>query len=44
MEWMAWTLPTALFFAAVGVLAAVPPLLNRRRTLRSVPVRPDPAA
>lgn len=31
MEWMAWTLPTALFFAAVGVLLLGMTLLELRR-------------
>lgn len=31
MEWMAWTLPTALFFAAVGVLLLCMTLLELRR-------------
>lgn len=28
MEWMAWTLPTALFFAAIGVMLAVMTVLQ----------------
>ena len=31
MEWMAWTLPTALFFVAVGVLLVGMTLLELRR-------------
>lgn len=31
MEWMAWTLPTTLFFAAVGVLLLGMTLLELRR-------------
>ena len=31
MEWMAWTLPTALFFSAVGVLLLGMTLLEQRR-------------
>ncbi|RCL25985.1 hypothetical protein C6A77_13015 [Pseudomonas sp. AFG_SD02_1510_Pfu_092] len=31
MEWMAWTLPTALFFAAVGLLLLGMTLLELRR-------------
>ena len=31
MEWMAWTLPTALFFVAVGVLLLGMTLLELRR-------------
>jgi len=31
MEWMAWTMPTALFFAAVGVLLLCMTLLELRR-------------
>ncbi|WP_085693410.1 MULTISPECIES: DUF2160 domain-containing protein [unclassified Pseudomonas] len=31
MEWMAWTLPTALFFAAVGVLLLGMTLLELHR-------------
>ncbi|APO81555.1 DUF2160 domain-containing protein [Pseudomonas asiatica] len=31
MEWMAWTLPTALFFAAVGVLLLGMTLLELSR-------------
>ena len=31
MEWMAWTLPTALFFAAVGVLRLGMTRLELRR-------------
>ena len=31
MEWMAWTLPTALFFAAVGMLLLGMTLLELRR-------------
>ncbi|CAM3802308.1 Small integral membrane protein-like protein [Pseudomonas reidholzensis] len=31
MEWMAWTLPTALFFAAVGLLLLCMTLLELRR-------------
>ncbi|EJN40319.1 DUF2160 domain-containing protein [Pseudomonas sp. NPDC089395] len=31
MEWMAWTLPTALFFAAVGVLLLCMTLFELRR-------------
>lgn len=31
MEWMAWTLPTALFFAAVGLLLACMTLFELRR-------------
>ncbi|HGM5581285.1 TPA: DUF2160 domain-containing protein [Pseudomonas putida] len=31
MEWMAWTLPTALFFAAVGVLLSCMTLFELRR-------------
>ena len=36
MSWMAWTLPTALFFAAIGVLLATLGWAERRRptTLR----------
>jgi len=31
MEWMAWTLPTALFFASVGVLLLCMTLFELRR-------------
>jgi len=31
MDWMAWPLPTALFFAAIGVLLAGMTLLELRR-------------
>ncbi|MFB4393502.1 MULTISPECIES: DUF2160 domain-containing protein [unclassified Pseudomonas] len=31
MEWMAWTLPTALFFAAVGLLLTCMTVLELRR-------------
>ncbi|MCO7634820.1 DUF2160 domain-containing protein [Pseudomonas guariconensis] len=31
MEWMAWTLPTALFFAAVGVLLVCMTFYELRR-------------
>ncbi|MDF0733591.1 DUF2160 domain-containing protein [Pseudomonas entomophila] len=31
MEWMAWTLPTALFFAAVGLLLMCMTLFELRR-------------
>ena len=31
MEWMAWTLPTALFFVAVGMLLVGMTLLELRR-------------
>lgn len=31
MDWMAWTLPTALFFAAVGLLLLGMTLLELRR-------------
>lgn len=31
MEWMAWTLPTALFFSAIGVLLLCMTLFELRR-------------
>ena len=31
MDWMAWTLPTALFFAGIGVLLASMTVLELRR-------------
>jgi predicted small integral membrane protein len=31
MEWMAWTLPTALFFSAIGVLLCCMTVLELRR-------------
>ena len=31
MEWMAWTLPTALFFVAVGVLLSCMTVFELRR-------------
>lgn len=31
MEWMAWTLPTALFFSAIGVLLMCMTLFELRR-------------
>jgi len=34
MTWMAWTLPTALFFAGIGVLLLVMTLLELRRPTR----------
>jgi len=48
MEWMAWTLPTAIFFAAVALLLAVysvwgvlSPSLPRRGLLRMPTTRGD---
>ncbi|MGE7992261.1 DUF2160 domain-containing protein [Pseudomonas sp. NPDC089554] len=48
MEWMAWTLPTALFFAAVGLLLSCMtvfelrrPCLERRGFLPIVTTRGD---
>ena len=34
MSWMAWTLPTALFFIGIGLLLAVMTLLELRRPTR----------